>query len=501
MISPNLFKSLDSLLNLLKKNHRVILIIFFILWFFFEILSAGKVFILDYDEGVYLQTALQHAGGQTLYSELFLSQPPLVAEALSLVVRIFGNSVLASRALIILFGFSTVLATYFIAKNLFSENCALIALVLSGINFYLFYESRVAHANMPSLALALFSILGAVKYNKTRNLQWIVFSSLFFALANAFKLLEPFFAFPIAYLLIVPLFDEKNSKLEGGTLLIIIRNWGLFTAVFGAVLGGIFLNYHLPSLKEQVFGMGSSNVFHLSKKLRHMAGAYIGYQPGLFLFSITGLISIFDKNRKLFIFLALWIVSQLLFHALMSSWLNLHHLIVLFPVFVVVSSAGIDQFVINYKSQRGTVFSRTRDKPGTLYVVMGLFIILTGVPNLFMDVYLYKSRYTGKNFSAERELVAIIAQNTSPQDIVVSDYQMASFRANRFTHPELVDVSTKRVKTGNLKEEVLLELGDSPRMVIFWAGRLKHYKKYYDYVRKNYRGIYQSKGREIYINP
>ena len=139
---------------MLKKSNRIlylilILFIFFIIiWLFFEYYVSENSFSFDYDEGVYLQTAFQHARGQALYKDLFLSQPPLLVEALSLLIKIFGNNVTIARSFIIITGFFTLVCTYLIAKELFNYRIAIFAFIIAGVNCFLFQESRLVHSNM-----------------------------------------------------------------------------------------------------------------------------------------------------------------------------------------------------------------------------------------------------------------------------------------------------------------------------------------------------------------
>jgi 4-amino-4-deoxy-L-arabinose transferase-like glycosyltransferase len=107
--------------DVLLRNHRFVLTVFFALWFGFALLGAARAFSLEWDEGVFLQISLQHSRGQALYTDLFLTQPPLMVEMLSLVIRVFGNSVFACRFVMILFGLAANLITYLIARDLFGR--------------------------------------------------------------------------------------------------------------------------------------------------------------------------------------------------------------------------------------------------------------------------------------------------------------------------------------------------------------------------------------------
>ncbi len=478
-------------------NNRIILIVFFTIWFAFESYGAFRAFSLEWDEGVFLQISLQHARGQALYTDLFLTQPPLLVEMLSLLVKVFGNSVFAARSSIIIFGFFTNVATYLIARELFNERVALVACLLAGINFYLFQQSKVVQTDMPSLTLSLFAIYGAIRYNRSGNLLWVVLSAATFALCNAFKLLEIFFVFPLIYLLIVPVFSKARESERG--VLQVLHALGLYAAVFIIVEAAALLPYDLDALIYQVFVKESDSVFRLSGRVRIIADAYVGWHPGLFIFMIAGMVSVFRLSRRIFTFFVIWICSQLTFHALMSRWLWHHHLIVLFPVFSIAAAQGIVSFVNRYRKGELKFFPRKAQKRRILNLVLLVFILLVVVPSLVGDVYLYYE-YAGKGkYEEEKKLVELIKKHTEPDDLVVCDTLIPVFRANRMTYKELVDPSIKRISTGSLVENELLELKEDPKLIAFWTIRLNSFQVYYAYVREHYNLVYKSGMKRVFV--
>ena len=112
------------------------------------------------------------------------------------------------------FGLFTIGSTFLIAKELFSKNSAFLSVIIVGINFYFIKWTKELNADIPSLAFALLSIYAAIRYNKTEKIKWVIISSFLFSITNTFKLLELFFAFPIAYLLIFRPLDIHESSLK-----------------------------------------------------------------------------------------------------------------------------------------------------------------------------------------------------------------------------------------------------------------------------------------------
>jgi len=144
-----------------KRFLPIILLLVSIFWLFTVFYGINTTFNFGYDEGVYLQTAYQHAKGQKLYQELFLSQPPLLVELLSLVIKITGNGIVIPRLVPIFFSAAVLSTMCLIANELFGRKTGAIASILLCINFYFIKWTKVLNANIPSLTFALLAIFAA----------------------------------------------------------------------------------------------------------------------------------------------------------------------------------------------------------------------------------------------------------------------------------------------------------------------------------------------------
>ena len=75
---------------------------------------------------------------------------------------------------------------------------------------------------------------------------------------------------------------------------------------------------------------------------------------------------------------------------------------------------------------------------------------------------------------------------------------MLLFRAGRVTAPALVDTSWKRIVTGSLTEETLLELGTGPRLVVLRTGRLRRFAGWSALIDRHYEVVYEKDRRVVY---
>ena len=481
-----------------EKPVLFVLTPFLILWFGCQLYLASSVFSFDYDEGVYLLTAVAHGEGLSLYRDVFFSQPPLAMELITSIVRVFGNSVFIARVPMILSGFVVIAASGLIAGEMFNKRVALMTALLCGTNYHLFNASAVVQMDMQSLALALVSIYALIRFNRTRNLWWVAISALFFALTNSVKLLELFFVFPIVCLLVLDISNHNLLQESRNNISKTLLGMAIYVAVFVAVIGIIISRYDIPSLKSQVLGMGSEAV-HFSPKARIIIETYFEWYLSLFLYALAGLYQIFRENRRKAVFFAVWIFSQLLFHFLMSAWVLEHHLIVLFPILLIVSAAGLDALFQRYKKGELGFPRKPGNKRAAVLVVCLIFIVLVVIPSIGGIAYKSYLRTHDLKYVGGEVLQKLIEENTAEGDLVVTDEQMAVFRSKRKVDPNLIDTSSKRIETGYIREQNLIELGSSPELVAFWTRRLEVFKGYAEYVSSHYELIYEQNSRKVFI--
>jgi hypothetical protein len=474
------------------------------LYIFFSLYGFNRTFSLGYDAGVYTQTAFQHAHGQRLYSELFVSQPPLLIETLSVVIRIFGINVAATRVVPVVFGLIALFGSFLISRELFGRSAAYLTVIFLGITFYFIRWTFEIGSDLPSLSFSLLALYFAIRYSKKSSVKWIVLSALFFAVANAFKQLELFFVFPICFLLIFRLEPEINTLRfhRNGSLGRILQAVGVYIAVFAAVLGLILLNYDVQALVSQVIGLQSEDLFRLklNRLGRYFGNVFIAGQLGLFFLTLASLYHFFRTRRQVFFFLLLLIFSQVVFHALMSSWLWGHHLIVLIAVFTIVYAGGVDEFIRKINRLRAERKERRGLATKQKLLVVLFIVALVGVcaQNFYLNIKDIRRLKRGPS-EEEKRLLHIIETHTTERDLIICDYQIALFRSNRFTTPALVDTSEKRIFTKDLDDTFLIGQAQDVKMVIFWLHRLKHAPRFVQYVQENFILLYKNGEKEVYL--
>src|SRR5438552_9082349 len=95
-----------------------------------------------YDEGVYWQSLRAMSGGQTLYQQIFYSQPPFFLLTLFPVFLLLGKTLAAARLGIALVSLSGLLGAYLLGKVLSGRVGAIAALLLLIMNPLYLRESQ-----------------------------------------------------------------------------------------------------------------------------------------------------------------------------------------------------------------------------------------------------------------------------------------------------------------------------------------------------------------------
>ena len=341
---------------------------------------------------MYLQTAIQHARGDSLYDELFLSQPPLLIQALAPLLALFGASALAARAFVIASTLLLILGIRLTTTGLFGRAAGRVSVLLSLVCFPLFKYANLALPNIPSVACGLFAIYFLVRYNRDTRIRWVVLSAVAFAVAAGFKLLVPFYAFPLSFLMTFRLAPGPVCLHPRSRLLRIAAAHLVYAAVSVATMLVLVLPHPLHAFIEQVWSMGSSGVmgggasFQDPKVLLDILREWFLLNPLPAVLTVWLLLRTASTERRTFSFLLVWLGSQLLFFLLMIRWLWTHHLVALIPILLIGASAGLAAWARALAGREAGRPPSPGRKPRLERALFGLALLAFLVPNLGYDL-------------------------------------------------------------------------------------------------------------------
>jgi hypothetical protein len=467
--------------------------------------GIGSGYSRDYDEGVYLMSARMVAAGHPLFSSVFSSQPPALVEMLALNFRLFGETIVIGRELILFFSLITLALVAVIAAPLISRYAAPLTIIALALSLTFFKLSHVVQAEPPALALALLSICATLRaQQRLWHSGWLVAAGVCFALAALCKLFVAPLIIPLCFLFLL-------SPQAGGPSAWELEAINLSTAsqcarrflIFGLAGGITFLLwlafYDFGNLYDQVISLHLAlrNVFRLERGDNlQQVGELLRAEIGLTLSAILGLVILFRKNFLVAIWLCIWIISVCVF-ALNHAPLYWRHLVLMLPPLALCAGASV-LWVPD-------VWRRQWSRPLLLLLLLPLFHYETGVGIGLSIVRDLKTLGEGSQLPEQnRKVEILIRQQTRPADFVVSDEQIQVFDAGRPMPPQLCDTSFSRISAGYLTDEQAIQASSRVRMIIFWNGRLAQLPKYREWVRSNFRPLLGTEAateglNEIYI--
>ncbi len=133
--------------------------------------------------------ALLYQQGYSLYSEIWSDQPPLFTLILDQWLKIWGNSILAARSLILCFATLLIWTFAQLLRLTLGNIYALLGAFLLAISCNFFRLSVSVMIGLPALAFALLSIYSLFRYlEQQKKGYWLIFSGLFFGISLQFKM-------------------------------------------------------------------------------------------------------------------------------------------------------------------------------------------------------------------------------------------------------------------------------------------------------------------------
>ncbi len=514
---------MSSFLKLLDLQpiEFVILMIFLTFVFFLYLINLGVHRPFDYDEGVYLLTSIMFREGFIPYSQLFVSQPPLLFELIKLIAPSFKNDLFGSRFSIVLLGtiglLATALCTNTIIKSYFQNEekeinllkrsfpIVLTVLLLGIGSHYWFYYSRRLLPNIPEASftvLAFWFFLQSFKKNKSYIWAFLAGTSL--SIGMFFKL---FGAIPFLFILIYYLISKKN-KLNAVLFMI-----GFFVPFL------ILFNYDVPSMINQIiyFHIQKERNFHIILYSLGAMGEWLITDP-INIVGLLGLISLFRTKNQYENVLFFWTWYNIVILWFYSP-LFPHHLVHLVPFSAILASLFLykscsylnkNKSKIYYWLQKKTVkFSRILKDSYTKirrFILtkqrLSLFLILLSSMLLSLPI-LYVQHLVLYPYPAANDTAEFIRTILDEDEYFITDGPSIAYLADRLVPPYLVDISQQRIYSENIQSEdiIALAIEYNVTVILYWVYRLVLLDEWNQYVQENYSlGYIYSGNQNKWIN-
>jgi hypothetical protein len=436
-----------------------------------------------FDEGIRVEQLFLMSAGYRPFRDIFAAQGPLLLDLLHPWFVLFGQDLVAARWSVGVYSLVGLAGAYWLARLVGGPLAAIAAAILLVLSPLYLEGSRIALAEVPALAPAMFAVGAAIVYARNGSRRWLVACGLLLAVSLLMK--------PITLAAGVPAGLAVLSRWRAGlrTMLVDGLLLGMLVAVIGIVvvvgvgLAGVFdqiVAYRMESRGSEGWSLWKNRVA-LARALSFEppALAWLGVGAGLLLLA---------RRQVDAMLVVAWAAASVVL-LLMYSPLHGKHAVVMIPPLAVLAGVGVGGAV---RLIRGA-----GSLPVRAVVAVGLAVFVgwyaTGAPALAAQSgqLLKVTADTDVDPAVEQyaDAVAVIRTLTAPTDFVVTDHPYLTFLAGRLVPPLLVDTSRSRIRSRSLRgaEAIAQATPYDPTLVVLWADRLRGLSEFKNWVEKNYR--------------
>lgn len=439
-------------------------------------------FVRSDDEGNDLMKARMLREGYVLYRDIWSDHPPLFTLLLAGAFALFGESVLVARGIAVAFGCLSLISTAWIGRLLGGRLSSLAAMAFLALSPRFFSSSRTVIIDLPAQALGSVALACGLMALHTKRDAWLLAAGLGL---SASLMIKPIGAFLFVPLALIVWFRGRS---HGATRWC---RWGkrvvLLTLSVTIPLLMVFCLFAGPLLIQQVVGTYYQRQqvldFHWSEVRReiadHLSKGGVLYWAGLFL-ALYGLtLSWRDRDRKEIV-ASVWLLTAVIAVCSQTPLRARYFVMVSSPVAALLSR-GLHEATRRIRLFWATP-RRRRYSPlvAALAIVPFAWGIIGGIRTALAE--------TCEEHPAEEEAVAILRSLCTPDNYVISDDGMLTFRAGVLTPPELSVISGRRIETGQLTVQTLIAASHKyrPEAIVLWEKRLTHLSEYAEWVNQHY---------------
>lgn len=444
--------------------------------------------LINDDEGSFLYQVWRMTEGEQPYRDFFSSREPLFLYTGAVWMRLWGPDTVAMRALSIAATLATGFLIYLLASSLASRKTALIAMLAFLLHPHVVDNGRVFQPEPFFLLLVVLGLL-LVEYGlRSQGLGFFVLAGVAFGAASLFKLLA-ILALGGCALYLAVLIVRKARPLRQT----LIQAAGLILT-YAFIHGGTVAAFAMlvPGFVDGVIGIHLAQGSELPYWRIFMQGGaffivYAMQSSALLLASVPALAGLRKNPKRMFVACQLPTAAAFL---LLSRGLLPRHLYYLLPSFVILMAISAEGLL---RLERGRLYH---------FVLIGMVL----GPWLVTDAQLLS-----RSESDTMAVADLIASQTAPDDLVVSDYQELNFHAQRASTYHGAEISYVITDGGALTADLLIaemETGAAQLLLIDVSEQTGHhlvalrdYDKLRSYVQKGFQHIetVRRQGQELEI--
>jgi hypothetical protein len=420
----------------------------------------------DFDEGVNLIKALLLRRGFSLYSQVWSDQPPLFTVLLARWFAWFGESVTASRFLVLLFSALLLWSFFQAVRQSASWPAALAATVALVLSEEYVRLSVSVMIGLPALALAMLAIYLFVVAGDAEKPWLMAVSGLALALSLQIKLFTVIVALVLAsYLALdIVLRLRRGQKLRLSITLAIAWSAALLAAFLG--LGLLMSSFNLDQLLGTHLAGRTRAAFTIADNVQFIGRALVRHAPYLLLALVGGFLAVRRSLRQALL-PAGWLLLSLV-ALLAEKPVQYHYVLLLTIPLAWLSAYGVDGCLAWFAGLRrasSPAVARLRRVGGVLLALALLALMVFQLRPL--QPYLPKEVLGGIPYDSW-VVSRLCPGGRDDQALVWSDRPYYAFLAGQPEPPDIAVVTGKRFASGKLDEAGILSVlqASRPRYVV-----------------------------------
>jgi 4-amino-4-deoxy-L-arabinose transferase-like glycosyltransferase len=310
---------------------------------------------------------------------------------------------------------------------------------------------------VPSIALAAVSMLFLVLWHQKKNSLWLVLSGFSLALSVLIKLFTGFLV-PI-FLIGMTISAYQEHRGEG-------LSWSMLrpALIWSAGFAGLALLLGLVLIGPQ--NLGSIIVPHMAAPTTESLEGP-GYTMNirlqaavpLLLLGLLGAVISIPKRNWLTLYPLSWAALAYVLFSFYSPVFYHHQLLVTIPVTIMAAAAVGDGIRSLFALRRSADLIRLRTLFGAVALIGFVLVALNYFPGLDREL-MNRPRLTDFTLRATAGKLKVIRTMNEYADRthwIMTDMPMYAFRVHRPVPPSVATFSSKRLATGSLTEEDILE--------------------------------------------
>lgn len=468
----------------------LVLPIFLALWLRLQNLDA---YTGSFDEGIRSQQLLLMSAGYRPFRDIFSSQGPLLLDLLFPFYLGFGQTLEAARAGVVACSIVGLVGVWWIGRLAAGPLAGLAAATFLAVSPGYLEGSRLALAEVPTIAPALLAIGAILAYRERGRWRWLALSAVCCALALLIKPMVAHVLTPLGLLLILPRHSVPggtSDRVPGGTISLrrrladVVGFGGIVLMVSGITVVTLGPADVWDNLGAYRTGAGHAVGSDVAQNARLTANLLARERAWLFVLALVGVGLGLARRPAASLALAGWALSILAMFLLYGDLAD-KHIVYMVPPVAILAGSGAALSLAEAVGRRNvwSVWTASEGRarrwlaaPGL--AALALYLVADAVPLYRSDRFIvHEAEIVAerrRDRQTELEIVDIIRSHTSVDDWVLSDNPGAAFEAGRKVIPSLADTSGTRVDAGSLTAPKVIDAVSRyrPAVVVTWPRRL-----------------------------